>query len=466
MTIPTSSRRYLAALFLCSTLLLTQSCNKTTSEHPEQKPTECPADPPFHGYNISFESKVDIDKLIADINRLCGITIDKTTQVRVCPCGSLLVNINYPNLEFSGHGPLKVKDKDSGQGGEIDLGVALSTNKNFEFSTDPIVERSNTKEIYTKMDSATFNINKSIDERLKIAIFDSGLDAAFLNKDYIGFKTDAKSCLVQERFVTTETIKGLNLAPFDISSTGSPVVTTDITNVEDNSVSRHHGTNVALLTAEQFERSNKGVQLLIMKVLNNQNKGDGYGIICAMRHAAKLGAQIFNLSLGYYGPEDEILKKEIEQISNQKIWIVTAAGNSMSDFNDPTINFNAPANRNLDMRSDDSEFYPAYFSSPSNRVLSATTVKENGNQMDRCEGQNYGPRSVDLGVSAVNCAFWVYPVSAAGQKGTSFATPVLSGWLGANIDLASTKSEIYSKANPGANLENVVISKSYIKPIR
>jgi hypothetical protein len=467
MTILTSSRRFLAATLVFATLVLSQSCKQTTKVHDGQKPTECPSEPPFHGYNISFEAPVDIDRLIADINRLCGITIDKTTQVRVCPCGSLLVNIDYPNLEFSGHGPLKVKDKDSGQGGDIDLGVALSTSKNFEFTSDPVTETDSVKQIYAAMERAVFNQNKPIQDRVKIAIFDSGLDAPFLDKDYIGFKNDGQSCLSTEMFATSQLIGGLNLAPVDVPATGSQPTPFDIKDITDKTATSHHGTNVALLTAEQFQNSKKGVQLLIMKVLNNQNKGDGYGIICAMQLAKSLGAQIFNMSLGYYGPEDEILKKQIQEISEQKIWIVTAAGNSMDAFNGAPGGPNAPANRNLDMRSNASEFYPAYFSSPSNRVLSATTVRNTtGDQMNICEGQNYGPRSVDIGVLPFNCAFWVYPVSSVGQKGTSFATPVLSGWLGANIDLSSTKSQIYAKANPGANLDTIVISKSYIKPIR
>lgn len=428
---------------------------------------------PYKGYNLLLSKGINVKTLIENINTKLGTAINEN-HVRKCPCNENFINIDYPGLEFSGHGPLVVKTRE-GQEGEFPMDGDFMVNKNFIFSSDTTIvndsvrgryfdknQRTDTTIIAT-LKNADFNKNKSPEKRVRLAIFDSGIDTTLIASEYVGVKPNPSECL-PDSVKNLLIIKGLNFAPRD----------EDPAFFHDNSISditdRHpnqHGTRVAYLATEQFRNNTeKGVQLLIMKVLNDANKGDGYGIICAMQHAKKLGAKIFNMSLGYYGPEDKIFKHYVDVLSmpgEDRVWLVAAAGNAMEQFDIHKGSNDAAIDRDLEQRSDTSKFYPAYFSKQMDHVIAVTTVRDD--LTEACGGQNYSKLSVDFGVRADNCKFKIVdydPVNANGRQGTSYATPVISGWLGANYDLNATKSVIAGSIVTQPDLTNFIRLGKYV----
>lgn len=337
----------------------------------------------YHGYNLLLPKGFGSKQLIDLIQRKLDINISK--HLRQCPCDTALINIDYPGLEFNGHDRVQVKTR-NGQGDDIDIDLdveGLMAEKNYEFSTDAGVNAISMKNetVVDSMLRASFNPNFKKTKKIKLAIFDSGIDRELTKLDYIGVTSALKSCLPrrdtfdksrgpfgQQKPADSRRINGLNFAPKD--EAGDKYNIYDVT---DNGGARH-GTRVAFLIAQQFKKSEtNGVQLLIMKVLNRYNKGDGYGIMCAMYHAKLLGAEIMNFSLGYYGPEDLIFRKYINEMKlprayqskyERPIWVVSAAGNAMGQFDQPVnsdderASINAEINRDLSLRS--SKFYPAY----------------------------------------------------------------------------------------------------------
>ncbi|WP_138476778.1 S8 family serine peptidase [Dyadobacter bucti] len=444
----------------------------------------------YHGYNLLLPKGFGSKQLIDLIRTKLFIDISK--HVRQCPCDTALINIDYPGLEFNGHDRVQVKTR-NGQGDdiEIDLNVkGLMAEKNSEFSTDagvnPISMKNET--VVDSMLKASFNPNFKKTKKVKLAIFDSGIDKELTKLDYIGVTSVVASCLPQldtfdkgrdpfgqQKPADSRRIIGLNFAPKD--ETGDKY---NVFNITDHG-STKHGTRVAFLIAEQFKKSQtKGVQLLIMKVLNKYNKGDGYGIMCAMYHAKLLGAEIMNFSLGYYGPEDLIFRKYINDMKlprgyqskyERPIWIVSAAGNAMEQFeqhvdsNDERANITADISRDLDLRN--SKFYPAYFSKDIKNVISVTTVKDD--LLSVCDGQNYDRKSLNIGVKATNCLFAVGTFLEINgiwepRSGTSFAAPVVAGWIGTKSKLFVGKDQILEGASISKPLERYILLGKFINP--
>lgn len=442
-----------------------KSCRRDQEEEKKEKET------PFVGYNIQLPAGTDLKKLIDEINNKLGKQIDMNKHVRRCPCDSSLININYPDIDFSGHDKIVVKTRE-GQELEFPVTGEVKVNKNFVFEVNierDVKQRNDSlRQMIGRMRAIEFNPNRNKTDLVRMAIFDSGIDNNLLSLDYVGVKAMPSSCIRLSAADSAKLIKnnkflGLNFAPADPGGTYS------VSDLEDRHPA-HHGSRISYLAAEQFRQSaDKGVELLTMKVLNSENKGDGYGIMCAMYHAKQLGAKIFNMSLGYYGPEDLLFKEYVTGLKSDKIWLVAAAGNAMQAFDSGTWVSNAPADRNLDLRNDNSKFYPAYFGRKGglDHVLSVTTTDATSGAFTICSGQNYGKESVDLAVEAKSCLFSVEFYAGPGRQGTSYAAPVVAGWLGVQHGLdTKNKSAILGGAVVGPSLSAYTRSGKYVKPFR
>ena len=416
---------------------------------------------PYSGINVKIPAGKSLSDLTNEIYVKLNIRIDTKIHVRTCPCDTALVNINYPGLDFWGQGPrIPSNPTVPGRGDTLDL-PGFVASKNYEIVLDE-KDSLPEDEKYGKLGRfsvlASFANPTSITKTVTVAIFDSGLDDQHLSKNFVGVKYDFPACFTDslrtvlknggalENVNGSQILKGLNFAPADFPSN-----TYDISNILDTHPGKH-GTNVASLVVQQFGKTTqtKAIKLLIMRVLNNQNKGDAFGIMCAVYHAKQMGAEVYNMSLGYYGAEDPIFKSYIDLIgvAPKRGWVVAAAGNAAAGYDIAGIPVDDPKNRNLDERIDSSKLYPAYFSKTMKHVVSATTILNDTSAV--CERQNYDPNSLDIGVVATNCIFKIG--NSQPLRGTSFATPVAAGWIAAQQNLSVPKTNLLAPAPTDSRL--------------
>ncbi len=93
-----------------------------------------------------------------------------------------------------------------------------------------------------------------------------------------------------------------------------------------------HGTHVAGLIAAAANNGTgvaglaANVKLLPLKVLDSRGNGNYYDIAFAIRRAADSGAQVINLSLGGFSPDDT-LKAAVDYAASKNAFVAAAAGN-------------------------------------------------------------------------------------------------------------------------------------------
>ena len=188
------------------------------------------------------------------------------------------------------------------------------------------------------------------------------------------------------------------------------------------------------MVTKQFVGSGGIVPHIVpMRVLDENNKGDLYGLMCAMETARKNDIKVFNMSLGYYGSADSVFKAYLKRAIDNGVWIVTAAGNRTPTEPDTV-------NRNLD--SMNPKFYPASFSGEPgfDKLLVATTVLlKPDREIMSSTRQNYDKKRV-FGILADDVRnttegrFSLVTSTISGSQGwlifgSSYATPVLTGRL-------------------------------------
>lgn len=344
-----------------------------------------------------------------------------SVKVRSCPCDPNLINIKLPqNWIIEGHsGNMTVKsDTDGATGGEdIPLPDGAITGINYPISTfDDSQNGTDTQKTEPKLYPTISLEDKDPGKKIKVAVFDSGL-----NDQHI----------VPDLYTTTYLCKeGGKYDPGLSSQKGWNFVGSE-TNTDTREVSRvDHGSRVAYLLAKQFNGSPALPLIVPMRVLDSENKGDLFGLMCAMETARLNGIKVFNVSLGYYGTQDPLLKSYVDKAVAENIWIITAAGNR------PPRQPNAPDTVNRNMATMSPQFYPAYFASELPNVLAATTVLST-TEVKASARQNYGEEFV-LGVLADRVTneegrFLFAPSTQTSDQrdlfifGTSYAAPVLAG---------------------------------------
>jgi hypothetical protein len=209
-----------------------------------------------------------------------------------------------------------------------------------------------------------------------------------------------------------------------------------------------HGQNVVSVLSHEMANLNiTDTQIMVLKVLDENGKGDIFDILCAIMYAYQKDADILNLSLGYYGIKSDILKQFMKASSLNRgftdKWIVAAAGNTdiFADSHEKHID-----NRDLDQRVN--KFYPACYSDSIANLISITTA---GLSSDVVYGvspnTNFSENYVDYGVFCNDMAnkYGFEINTARGSKrieGSSFAAPVFTAFLASTLSSLSGTNKL------------------------
>ncbi|ADB38723.1 S8 family serine peptidase [Spirosoma linguale] len=435
---------------------------------------ETPKKPWYSSANLILSNPVT-DQTIKDAlkdaaQKAGGFLTDNDIKIRRCPCDSLINLELPPGWIIEGHDEkMAVRTPGGGQSGGVDLpgNASLAVGLNFQINTfDPSQQRQERPESAGRENfyKAIALVNPASTKRVKIAIFDSGLYTDGSNGAFNSYLP--ASYLLPTSLCVNTTNTGQVLDPastslkgWNFTNEGGFTDTNDKTEV-------HHGSRVANLIARQFNSSDILPQIVPMKVLNGNNQGDLYGLMCAMKTAQKNGVTIFNMSLGYYGEEDTLLRKYVKEAQQAGIWMVVAAGNHLVDT----------AGMNRDLTSLKPKFYPATFAADYKRIVPVTTVSKAAGtgQVTACARQNYTNQYV-IGAmdNSVNCRFRMgdgpnsTPVDVFG---TSYASPVVAGWLGVQLIKSQgtlTKRDDIPGRIPAADqgTGNQVLANKYVRSL-
>ncbi len=412
---------------------------------------------PGGGINILLEENVTLKDFISKL-AVYKIEIDPD-KIRTCKCGSRLINIDDNSLTFmtEGHDSPRVK-QNKASGDEIEMpidGLVAALSPNISINLDgqkyPL-DSSSFAAVINNTKNAGIARDPNKDTRM-VAVFDTGLDEKLLDGSlpWWGGKRNA-GCV--PGWSDSMVLQGLNFVS-DADGKRNRDYLLDVSETETPEYSRH-GTLVTSLLLRQFYNTsrNYNIGLIVMRVLNKQKQGDSFALNCAMLNARKMGAEVFNLSLGYYGKEDNVFKSILDGFESDDLGpvpiIVTAAGN-----------IRGPANKKRDFARmpKDSLFYPAYFSKTRENLIAVTTardtvVKTKGPvagpglpavpfDAEVCDTQNYGGEVVDIAVRTPGCLFpQIVDINGSNRDyteyaillGSSYAAPVISGWIASSWD--------------------------------
>lgn len=460
-----------AKLLLLLTLLcvLFFQCHRKNGSA-TSRDSDCPKEPEYNGYTITLNDSIGAEQIKSEILTKLRIEL-KEENFYVCPCDPTLAYLQHDSLVIEGHGPVQVKT------GTVAFGLGIDYAKNYILDTD--------RSALSREVIGQFLKNLGADEKEQsptkanpfrsttqetanatppnvIAIFDGGIHPDFGSLGHstlLGIDGNTGLCSPQIDIPLSPAgrLNGVN----HISEDGSSSL--DYQAIWDNSDTQH-GTKVSYLAASQRvgQAGANPVRILTMRVLNQNNKGDLFSLMCAMAQAKKLGATVFNMSLGYYGPENTLLRDHLQRLQTDKIWVVAAAGNAIDAYDVGATNL--PRNRDLILRPDERKFYPATFAYTMKHVIAVTSVNNAPDTV--CESQNYGKDIVDIGVMGDDCGF---AFNAGGSvvyiKGTSYATPVVSGWIAtkSNLSMFPDKKALLDDAPVAAPLIDQIKRGKYIK---
>lgn len=281
-------------------------------------------------------------------------------------------------------------------------------------------------------------VSGSAKDTIIVAVLDTGIDtvnvvrSAYLwknKKEKTGTGTDADSNCYDEDIFGWNFVSKSN-------------------DVHDDHVSMH-GTLVSEYIIKEFATSPKNfVQIMSLKTHDHQGQGDLFSAICALHYAMDKGANIVNASWGFYYYQDDphpYLDSLITEVMKERgILFVTASGNKIDQVdayarmiyeNEHGVTIPDSVLRNLEIHN----FYPACISEGTNNVMVATTT--NGSKISAT--QNYSSRFVDFGVMAdtIGPGFMKFQVPFTTNplfiSGSSFATAILAGKIGALADKAT-----------------------------
>lgn len=450
---------FLAGFFLAGC----QDVNNNNSKNNDSNYNEEAMPLPGGGTNLLLREEVTPEIFIAKLaDKQIKVDPDK---IRTCRCGAQLINIDDDSLIFDieGHDAPRVRHtKASGDEIVMPIGHLVS-------AVSPNISIALDEQKYPLNDSsfaAVINNTKNAgiardpDKSTRmVAVFDTGLDERLLDESLPWWGGGRNAGCVPE-WPALQVLKGLNFVS-DEDLSGRTIRRSrnylqDVSENDEVPEYSRHGTLVTSLMIRQFYSTSQdhNLGLIVMRVLNKQKKGDSFALNCAMLNARKMGAEVFNLSLGYYGKEDGVFRAVIDGFEGDGLGlvpiIVTAAGNIRPPVNEK---------RDFALMPKDSLFYPAYFSKGRENMIAVTTARDiSGNVMgstgvgpvagpglplnaEVCDTQNYGGEVVDVAVHTSDCLFpQVADVrgSSGGDEyyatllGSSYAAPVISGWIAAS----------------------------------
>lgn len=339
------------------------------------------------------------------------LTVDKIT-IRRCACDSALINVtlagNY-TIIGSGDPPAAVRSGNNGQSGEVNLPEGSVVAIDYRLDTfdgatagkDYANPQASKEEQYQRLP------NMGGVKKVRIGIFDTGLEEGYLSE--IPWQYPALNC--PQPGLSGGTVQN-----------GFSFVDEAATPAYRDLNGNQHGSRVAYLLARQFSGSGVIPQIIPFKVLDKNNEGDMFSLLCALETARLNDVQVYNLSLGYYGAVHPLLRTYLGRIlANPNHYIVAAAGNRTAA--------DTATNRLLNTMSP--PFYPAAFAAEfgPDRLLVATTVQLPAlPKVEASLSQNYS-YSLVYGVLADQTDRFKLEGQPNPIWGSSFATPILAGRL-------------------------------------
>ena len=162
-----------------------------------------------------------------------------------------------------------------------------------------------------------------------------------------------------------------------------------------------HGLHVAGLAYP----NNSNSKLLIAKVIGDHGHGTLFETICGLHFAVNKKVQVVNMSLGYYGEENETFKRAIRKAEKKEVIVVCSAGNEAKDIDNSVPHW--PSNFKAD------------------NIITVAAMDNTGHLADF---SNYGNISVDVGAPGVNIKGESLPAPqyTGIQSGTSMSAGIVS----------------------------------------
>lgn len=275
--------------------------------------------------------------------------------------------------------------------------------------------------------------NEDREEEVVVAVLDTGVDKGIFPDAYLWKNAD----------------ENISNGCYGGDKDGWNFIGSGSADIQDDHAYRH-GTLVNSYILEQFLNSKRRVALMNIKVLDENGSGDLFGLICGLHYAKDHGADIINISLGFYeydyqnGNVHPYLQDLItNQLRKAGILVVAAAGNRVPD-NDQIFLSVFPGLNPRDIGQH--RFYPAHLSNANgpaeSNLLSVTTVGIKEGRVS--PSQNYSPIHVDLGIGAdfvrQDSSFrFMLPFSNINNgdiAGSSFAAAIATGRIGAYLPVS------------------------------
>jgi hypothetical protein len=420
-------KRKIMLAFVISVVLCTDSLNnKTFAQYLYKVPND--SSQKWIDWNVLFNSKSTfaertnymegvkkyIIQYIADEN----IRLNKSIPVEVnyvfCPCDSLLYNLSA-NTSLSASGTAATTPpKPPGTGGSGDIVDFLKLNQSFNKDYLPVSKYKEKSQKYIENVPSKMNATYS----KVLAIMDTGLDSTlFANHFQDLLWTDPTGQPTLRNFQFFNNLQKLDYYYDDDKQKHGSAVT-----------------SLALEVLRKYDSSNTVPRVMVLKVLDSNQKGTTFTVSCALSYAFQKKATLINASLGYYskGPIDSVLQHYVDLCKTgdaEGLPIVAAAGNIRVTpawpFCKTLVGIqNALTKTNL--------FFPGSFSKEFSNVICVTSLQS---VHEPCFYQNYSSLLVTMGVlsnisnSSLCCSFPIsfYKKNAVIYEGASFATPVVSG---------------------------------------
>lgn len=384
-----------------------------------------------------------------------------------CPCDTL--ELWHSDEYFELQAPASVRP-DAKPAGSFERVAVLKNNYEFEQIISPQINENDfmikgNKESYTDIKDSKNSANQSAiiesanisnmvqrlntnSQTIKIGIMDSGLDnqSGLFNNNIV--KSTSNNC-----------------------PNGSFNFVDKNIDINDEHIGKH-GTYVSLLLLKNLQ--NKKPELYVQKVINKDQKGSLFNILCAIQHSVKNKLTAVNMSLGYYGAPDELFKKYMKALKDEGIWVFAAAGNQnyekdleeefgfMQWFHKHILK-NPSYIRNLDNRKN--KFYPAAWSKEFDNIITVTTVQNNsGSVYEFVPDQNYSPNFVFIGQKADTIINGKYGFNITEQflVGSSYATPIVAGkTLSLPISGKTRANLVDDVARASTSPKNQIVNNKY-----
>lgn len=240
------------------------------------------------------------------------------------------------------------------------------------------------------LDTKLYSSITENDDAIKVAILDTGIDTEHYrlvndiwknSNEVLDRRDNDENCAVDD-------INGVNF------------VAPERALLDDHS----HGTHVAGIIQDNAIHKPK---LLALKTHDQNGIGDIFRMTAAIYYARDEHARIVNMSTGYYGQANQILRKAIEEMQADDMVFVASAGNSGRDV-------------------DSIEHYPSGYDL--DNIVAVASVK-NINATEPELYSNYGQNTIDVLAIGTNVISTIPGDTLDTKTGTSMSAAVVSGIL-------------------------------------